>query len=109
MDAWGTVCDDSWQINDASVACRQLGFPYGASRAITQAGFGMGTGQIWLDDLYCGATQTNLFSCNKGRPTGSHNCDHSEDAGAICIPVREFWTFIVYHVTISTCITSQGL
>ncbi|PIK42345.1 hypothetical protein BSL78_20788 [Apostichopus japonicus] len=49
---WGTVCDDSWDIIDATVVCIQLGYP-GAVRARSSAHYGEGSGRIWLDNVAC--------------------------------------------------------
>ncbi|KAJ8040673.1 Deleted in malignant brain tumors 1 protein [Holothuria leucospilota] len=79
---WGTVCDDSWDDNDASVVCRQLGLG-GAGTAVCCADFGEGLGRIWLDDVSCTGSESNIASCgDKG--WGNHNCVHGEDAGVRC-------------------------
>ena len=78
---WGTICDDLWSANDGEVACRQLGLDYVATR--TRAFYGEGTGEIWLDNVGCTGSETELVDCNHNG-FGVHNCRHNEDAGLLC-------------------------
>ena len=79
---WGTVCDDFWDLRDAIVVCRQLGYTTAARRSVN-AEFGQGTGRIWRDDVGCSGTESRLSSCSASY-WGSHNCYHSDDAGVVC-------------------------
>ena len=79
---WGTVCDDFWDLNDATVVCRQLGYVR-AVFAYHSSQFGEGTGPIWLDNIQCTGTESRLDQCPHNG-IGVHNCVHSEDAGIQC-------------------------
>ncbi|XP_041475672.1 deleted in malignant brain tumors 1 protein-like [Lytechinus variegatus] len=80
--SWGTVCDTSWDLRDARVVCRMLGFD-GALDAPRSAMFGQGSGRVLLMYVNCEGTEDNLADCAHAG-IDRYPCSHSRDAGAIC-------------------------
>jgi hypothetical protein len=78
---WGTVCDDSWDDTDAHVVCAELGFSGGTRRR--EFGGRSAPDKIWMDDVECSGSELSLTACSHNG-YGSHDCDHSEDAGVCC-------------------------
>ncbi|XDB50828.1 hypothetical protein ABFV05_004444 [Capra hircus] len=82
---WGTVNDDRWRLEDASVVCRQLGcgaaigFPGGAY-------FGPGLGPIWLLYTSCEGTESTVSDCRHSDIKDHRNDSyyHDWDAGVVC-------------------------
>ena len=81
---WGTVCDRFWDLQDAGVVCRLLGYD-GAVAESSDASFGQGTGQIWLSYVGCVGNEKSISECNHNG-WGVQNCGHSDDAGVHCKP-----------------------
>lgn len=82
---WGTVCDDSWDYEDARAVCRHLGTS-GGSKFFPKSGWGAdsgATGTIWYDEIRCTSSNNDFQHC-AGNAWGSHNCKHNEDVHMRC-------------------------
>ncbi|XP_028407294.1 deleted in malignant brain tumors 1 protein-like [Dendronephthya gigantea] len=79
---WGTICDYSWSMRDATVVCRQLGY-LDAVKTLQRNEFPPGSGQIWLSQVTCTGKEQNITSCSH-RPWGDHYCSHNNDVGVEC-------------------------
>ncbi|XP_072494893.1 T-cell differentiation antigen CD6 isoform X2 [Notamacropus eugenii] len=84
--SWGTVCDDSWDLEDANVVCKQLNCGW-AILALEGSYFQKGKGPIHLDEVNCSGSELSLWGCPAQR---NHDCGHKEDAGVVCSDAQHF-------------------
>lgn len=81
---WGTVCDDSWHITSSILTCGLLEM-FGGER-ISASNFGIADDlPIFLDDVKCKGSESNLLSCNQLPFDMSHDCTHQEDVALRCL------------------------
>ncbi|XP_075357934.1 scavenger receptor cysteine-rich type 1 protein M130-like [Mycteria americana] len=77
---WGSVCQETWDLQDAAVVCRQLGCGT-ALAAPGSARFGPGTWPPWPDAGGCAGTEESLWDCPA---SARHGCRRGGGAGAVC-------------------------
>uniref|UniRef100_A0A1X7VPG7 Deleted in malignant brain tumors 1 protein n=1 Tax=Amphimedon queenslandica TaxID=400682 RepID=A0A1X7VPG7_AMPQE len=81
-NTWTTLCDQSWDIEDAQVVCRQLGFSiYGTLpeyNCYTESDLSFG-----ITDLNCTGNEDHLLNCSHSN-AALHNCQSHSDASVVC-------------------------
>lgn len=82
-ETWGTVCDDEWSFEDATVVCEEMGFLKAIYQA-NRAKFGQGTGPVLLSEMKCTGEEKSLLDCPHSG-WGQNSCDHGRDAGVSCL------------------------
>lgn len=80
---WGRVCDYSWDFDDASVVCRQLGYPGVEHSTCCGMYFGKGTGPPLMARVDCSGTEASIFHCSHvGKDDAT--CSRRSSAGVVC-------------------------
>ena len=74
------VCDDLWDLVDAAVVCRELGW-VGPLRATNRSEFGPVSGRYTMDNVKCVGSEASLADCPHEKVD---NCHSMEAAGVVC-------------------------
>ena len=85
---WGGVCDNGFDIHDAHVICKMLGYPTVIEAKANGAaddiyGTAPSGSNFTLNNLNCDGTESSVFNCQQ---TGEsdEDCEASEIAGVKC-------------------------
>uniref|UniRef100_A0A8B9T3S4 SRCR domain-containing protein n=1 Tax=Anas platyrhynchos TaxID=8839 RepID=A0A8B9T3S4_ANAPL len=80
---WGRVLDEQWDMQEASVVCRQLQCGE-AEAAYTPVRAERGRGPVGLRGVRCAGHEADLSLCNTSLPQSMSAAEIMEDVGVVC-------------------------
>lgn len=83
---WHSICNREWDLDDADVICRQLGYPLATFALTDNSELSNWTNKktaTFLDRLGCTGTEANLAECQMSYTT-TVLCGNTEKAGIVC-------------------------
>nr|XP_038027588.1 antigen WC1.1-like [Anas platyrhynchos] len=80
---WGRVLDEQWDMQEASVVCRQLQCGE-AEAAYTPVRAKRGRGPVGLHGVQCAGHEADLSLCNTSLPQSMSAAEIMEDVGVVC-------------------------
>jgi hypothetical protein len=79
---WGTICSQSWDKNDALIACKQLGFSTEFALSFSKTTSAAVSGYNHFGSVTCVGTENTLLECVYDI---NHSCDNSGYAIVSCL------------------------
>ena len=79
---WGTFCSNGWDMNDANIVCRELGFNKALEIVENTQRFGKSSGFVQLGNMRC-SNETSIKYCSFD-VVEAHECDTVVDPGVSC-------------------------
>ncbi|CAG9819265.1 unnamed protein product [Phaedon cochleariae] len=85
---WGPICDDEWDVTEARIICKQLGYPEKSAQPTVNSYFGPARRKFWMDNIYCEGSESEISEC-RFDGWGQNDCTSTEAAGVICSEPEE--------------------
>ena len=81
-NTWGWICDQQWDVRDADVVCRMIGYTGASTVEDKKAPYNY-SDYIWMNNVQCKGSENSLFSCLYDE-WGNHSCESGYKAGVAC-------------------------
>ena len=85
-NTWGTVCPTGWDLRDAHVICKMLGYLYAVESQSLDFYrlYGISSSKVrWLNNVQCNGLETNITECLHDG-WFEHSCQYNQDIVVKC-------------------------